>query len=56
MALVFGILVHQTLPLTWRIPAYAAVMAAVIVAWLRLRAGADMLRTLMQSRVPGAPR
>jgi O-antigen/teichoic acid export membrane protein len=56
MALVFGILVHQTLPLTWRIPAYAGVMAAVIVAWLRFRAGADMLRMLVQSRVPGVPR
>ena len=56
MALAFGILVHQTLPLTWRIPAYAAGMAAVIVAWLRFRAGADMLRMLVQSRVPGAPR
>jgi hypothetical protein len=56
MALVLGILVHQTLPLTWRIPAYAAVMAAVIVVWLRFRAGADMLRMLVQSRVPSAPR
>ena len=56
VALLLGILVHQTLRLGWRLPAYAAVMAAVLVYWIRLRGGADTLRMLLQSRVESTAR
>ena len=56
VALLLGILVHQTLRLGWRLPAYAAVMAAVLVYWNRLRGGADTLRMLLQSRVESTAR
>jgi hypothetical protein len=46
-------LTHQISHLTLRILAYAVVMVAVIGGWMRYRGGAQMLRSLVQSRVAG---
>lgn len=53
-ALILGALAHQ-LPTLWlRLPAYALATAAVAAIWIRFRGGADILRTLLQSRVDGS--
>jgi O-antigen/teichoic acid export membrane protein len=52
-ALILGFLTHQISHLTLRILAYAVVMVAVIGGWMRYRGGAQMLRSLVQSRVAG---
>jgi O-antigen/teichoic acid export membrane protein len=51
IALIFGDLTHQMSSLILRTLAYALVMAAVIAGWIRFRGGAQILRTLFQSRV-----
>jgi O-antigen/teichoic acid export membrane protein len=55
MALVLGILVHLELAPVWRGPAYVAVMAAVVLTWIKLRGGTALLRTLIESRVHSPP-
>jgi O-antigen/teichoic acid export membrane protein len=49
-ALVLGALTHQIPSLFLRFPVYALGMAAVIAIWARFRGGADILRSLTQSR------
>lgn len=46
-----GGLVHQIPSVSARFAAYVLLMALVIVAWMRLRGGADTIRLLMRSRV-----
>jgi O-antigen/teichoic acid export membrane protein len=50
-AIVCGALARQLPELTWRLPAYAAVMVGVIALWIKLRGGTAILRMLVQSRV-----
>ena len=55
-ALLLGLLAHQIPSLAWRVPAYAAVMAVVILLWTKVRGGIDTLRLLIESRVHRSPR
>lgn len=52
-ALCLGAAAHQIPALYLRLPSYAVLMAAVLIWWVRLRGGADVLRLLMRSRVAG---
>lgn len=51
VALSLGALTHQLPGLTLRLPAYALLMAMVILSWIRFRGGTEIMRLLMQSRV-----
>jgi hypothetical protein len=46
--------VHQIPELLLRLPSYAAVMAMVILGWIKFGRGADVLRLVMRSRVGAA--
>jgi O-antigen/teichoic acid export membrane protein len=50
-ALGLGAAAHQLPGLSWRLLAYAAVMAGVILWWIRFRGGTEILKSLMRSRV-----
>jgi hypothetical protein len=50
-ALILAAVAHQIPVLLLRIPAYALLMAGLMVGWIRCRGGADILRVLVQSRV-----
>jgi O-antigen/teichoic acid export membrane protein len=50
-ALSLGIVVHQIPGLLLRLPSYAAVMALVILGWIKFGRGADILSLVMRSRV-----
>lgn len=50
-ALSLGALIHRLSSLGLRVPAYALLMASVIVCWARFRGGAHTMRVLMQARV-----
>jgi O-antigen/teichoic acid export membrane protein len=50
-ALSLGALAHQLPSMGLRLPAYAVLMATVILAWVKFRRGADVMRLLIRSRV-----
>ena len=50
-ALIFSVLIHQLPEFNFRLPAYALLMAIVILFWIRFGGGTDIIRLLMQSRI-----
>lgn len=50
-ALGLGAAAHELPGLALRLPAYALLLAGVILWWIRFRGGAEILRSLMRSRV-----